>query len=67
MRIRAKNNYDKTVEEIKGHYMKLVDSSNKLRLIVEKTQQDLDGIMNKKTGTISGNEEVQTLYVKSGG
>ncbi|KAH1018299.1 uncharacterized protein LOC109543770 [Dendroctonus ponderosae] len=65
MRIKAKNNYDKTIEEIKSHYDKLVDSSNKLKQIVEKSQQELDDIMNKKTGT-SGpeGEEVQMLYMK---
>lgn len=51
MRIKAKNNYDKTIEEIKGHYERLVDSSNKLRQIAEKAQQELDDIMNKKIGT----------------
>lgn len=65
MRIKAKNNYDKTIEEIKDHYEKLVDSSNKLKQIVEKSQQELDDIMNKKTGTSGPDgEEVQMLYLK---
>lgn len=66
MRIKAKNNYDKTLEEITAHYAKLVDNSNKLKQIVEKSQQELDDLMNKKTGTCSGPEgdEVQTIYVK---
>ncbi|CAG9767574.1 unnamed protein product [Ceutorhynchus assimilis] len=51
MRIKTKNNYDKTIEEIKSHYERLVESSNKLKQIVEKTQIDLDSIMNKKVGT----------------
>ncbi|XP_050292729.1 serine-rich adhesin for platelets-like isoform X2 [Anthonomus grandis grandis] len=74
MRIKAKTNYDRTIDEIRGHYEQLVDSSNKLRIIVEKTQQDLDGIMNKKIGTSSpGGEmgpegdDLNTIYVKSGG
>lgn len=69
MRIKAKNNYDKTLEEITAHYAKLVDSSNKLKQIVEKSQQELDDLMNKKTGTSSGPEgdEVQMLYVKPTG
>ncbi|XP_030754876.1 uncharacterized protein LOC115881506 [Sitophilus oryzae] len=54
MRIKAKNNYDKTIEEIQSHYSVLVDSSNKLRNLVEKTQADLDDIMNKKIGTGTG-------------
>ncbi|KAF7267473.1 uncharacterized protein LOC143194147 [Rhynchophorus ferrugineus] len=59
MRIKAKNNYDKTIEEIRSHYTQLVDNSNKLRQMVEKTQAELDDIMNKKTGTPAAGEDAR--------
>ncbi|CAG9768057.1 unnamed protein product [Ceutorhynchus assimilis] len=66
MRIKTKNNYDKTIDEIKVHYEKLVDSSNNLREIVEKTQTELDSLMNKKigTGTQPEEDEIKILYIK---
>lgn len=50
-RIKAKTNYDKTLEEVEVNYEKLVKNSGDLLQFIQKEFAQLDSQMNKKTNT----------------
>lgn len=50
-RLKAKTNYDKTLEEIEENYAKLVKNSGALLLVIQKEFAKLDSLLNKHTST----------------